>query len=258
MDIDGARALYTSGASAAGQALNKSGPWWPKDQTEASAVSFGMALAWTQRIPTVEQPRYLCLNAPRTRDPGRGHDENAPKLKLIRAAVAATQHRAKGRLEFLPGEAMLDFAVLPAHSALEAGLGKFALLTMESEMCASHGVEPQASRHANDYAWDLAKLLWAPSPRRLFVARVGGTKPGTPVSTGRTRRLKLCETIDTLLRYYGGLSHPEDVLVTVVLPADGREVSDATLRVWQGGIARGDWAPLFNTPRMGQPESADG
>lgn len=251
MDLHEARCLYADGASAAGSALDKVGSWWPRDQVEASAVSFGIALAWARTIPAAEHPQFLCMPLPRVAGPNSAFDEAAPKVKLIRAAEADTQHWSPSE-RLSTAEVMLDFAVLPAHPALAAGqVREFALLTMESEMSHRHGVQLPATT-ANGYAWDLAKLLWAPSPRRLFVARVGALKArkatggaGEQHGAGGARRKALRGTIDTLLAYYGGLSRPDDALLTLVLPADRREYGDAMLRVWKGGRAQGEWAALF-------------
>ena len=69
MDIHEARSLYAEGANAAAGALSKAGAWWPKDQVESSAVSFGMALAWARRIPATEHPHWLCMTLPRLAGP---------------------------------------------------------------------------------------------------------------------------------------------------------------------------------------------
>ena len=233
MDLDQARSLYVEGARDAGNALGHSPTWWPNGthaQSEASAVAFATALAWAKRIPAPEQPAFMCLNL------------KADTVGRLVGDATRDMTATLGRLvRHLPGEALLDFALLPSHEALAAGQSEFALLTMESEMSPGLDVGAVATRRGpNTYAWDLAKLLWAPCTRRLFIARVGNAGR----QSSEERRRKLSQSIDTLVRSYRGLLRAEDVLIAIVLPAAPGEWRNATLQIYSSGTPSG-WAPLF-------------
>lgn len=238
MTVENARRLYLAGAGVARgivfdatRRFENDGWWWPRTQSQASVVSHAMALQWALEIPERERPRWLCMNVGKPRA-GLGNTE---KSRLIEAAESA-----RPGLAWVKGEAMLDAVVFPDHELVKSGgTPHVALLTFESEMSAVAGVQDNISRRTDDYAWDYFKLIWVPSPRRLFVARVGAAAGVEE----RDRIDRLTKSLDTITRWYKIAFSSADQLVVVVLAA--AEPSASVVKVVIGGDASPGWEPLF-------------
>lgn len=268
MNVDDAKELYRLGAQDALELLRVHEPaafkdvtrWWPKDRAgitarrQATVLSHAVALRWVANIPSGDHARFLCMNTGRSKD-GLGSTAKAGLLELEgepgirwRSPRTTIPRSAPGRtgLCHLPGEAMLDMVVFPDPAIVMIGGAKhIALLTMESEMCPDHGVKEVISRFENDYAWDFFKLIWVPSPRRLFAARVGGVGRKAEQAE-RSRIAALCKFLDAIITSYGSIAFgKEDVLVILILAE--RDHKESVVRVVIGGDTGIEpaWAKLF-------------
>lgn len=238
MNINDARTMYVDGAAVARSVLERArvhhaeyGWWWPAAQREASVVSHAMALEWAKNIDPSERPGWVCMNVGRAKD----RMLETEKTRLIEASKIED-----AGIRPTTGEVMLDLVVLPELKFVESGLAEHAAcLTMESEMSARQGVNRQIGRNTNDYAWDFFKLVWVPSPRRLFVARVGKARGGAE----RARIEALKNFLDEIIVWYRRSFAPADKLVMVILGAATPE--NSFIKVVIGSDASSRWESLF-------------
>ena len=244
--IDDARNLYVRAADLAREVLPRlqgaEAPrgWWPESQSEATVLSHAVAIRWAAEIPLEEHPRFLCMNTGRSKD---GLSPTAKQALLTTGKIPVFNKDAgQPGLCFLRGEAMLDMVVFPDPTVVTAGAARtVALLTVESETHAHHGVGDAISRYANGYAWDFFKLVWLPSPRRLFIARVGALKGATESARIETLR----KSLDRIVGNYPFAFAADDVLVVIILAET--KPQESVIKVMVGGKvdAGSAWARLF-------------
>lgn len=242
MTLDDAREWYQVGACVASSViyrarmLPRDQAWWPRNHREASVLSHAMAMQWAMTIPADEHPQWLCMG-------GRGSMGGLWGTQK-RGLMAGSMLGVRGIGWAEEEEPLLDLVVLPRPASVKAGLCRHtALLTMESELQAAHRVRPSCYGSADDYARGFFKLLWLPSPRRLFVARVGVRRNAR--EAGRIEKLR--DSLDEITRWHSAAFAPGDQLVLVILAESAEGAPGSSVKVIIGGDTSSPWGPLLLT-----------
>lgn len=221
MEVDVAAAVtcFEGALGKTAEALNVPEPnratWWPQGQTDATVLSWAIALEWMERLHGACPLHFYSAW-------GTGREK---KQKLLRKyQVGSSERRRHFAYEYL-----VDISAGPRA-------GNEYLLAMESEVAVGHGVGAEIAG-ANGYVWDFAKLLYLRSQLRVFVSRVGpgprGRREKRPADErSRERRAELWRSLEEVCRSV----HHEGPLVVYVLAGTKRRRFDSACAIWQPNV----------------------
>lgn len=162
------RKARSAAARACGSANDPN--WWPKSQGVRTALSWAVALEWTRCAGLGHARSPIWISSCR----GKEWETKEKLLQDARYNVSVPSeskhlpYAPNGARRFDARQYLVDFSVWP-HGSRTTQTDVH--LMMESEMCADYPVGDEVIPN-NGYAYDFYKLIWLPSPRRLFVCTV--------------------------------------------------------------------------------------
>lgn len=198
--------------------------WWPSTQAQRTVLAQAIALEWANDDHLGTQGREVWISTCWGRDVAlQGAVFEHYGVKLPRSGHNFAK---RGNRRFSPCQVLVDFSIWPTdHSKSNEDV----FLTMESEMFSHHRVDATVDP-SNGYAYDFFKVLWCPSPRRLFVACVAG----------KERRETLTESLNLIAqsnrRFIGS-----DALDAILLPPTRKHRNDVRVGTWKRRAGRIDW-----------------
>jgi hypothetical protein len=193
-----------------------------KDQARASTLVWGAVL---------HAAKELC---PEVEGSSRWLSATWHKRQQTREPLVERHWTAQGG-KHAEAEVLVDFLVSRHDATSIPGAASRLVLTVESEMGASHGV---SASFVDGYARDFFKLLVVQADFRLFFARVGG-----PDGKSLAARLpSLSASLSTLCdRYRNQIANAR--LACILMGAGRREDEVVSVGIWNG--EKLDWQPAF-------------
>lgn len=195
--------------------VKKNDAWWPHTQGERTVLAQAIALEWADRdeIGARSNETWVSTCWGRAVDLQREMFAHYNvKLPLDGSTYAARGNRRLSAFQFL-----VDFSIWPTD---EAKTKKLVHLTMESEMYSQHNVEAEV-HNGNGFVYDFFKVIWCPSPRRLFACCV----------IGEARRDKLQESLGLVAETNSAFIGSDDLRVFIFAPG-AKHRDDTRVGVW--------------------------
>lgn len=218
--------LFRNAIAAISQiARTQEGTWWPRTQAERTVLAQAIALEWAERDNIGTRGREAWVST------CWGRDANLQRAVMDRYGVilpdAGQESATNGNRRFSARQMLLDFSIWPTDNA---NVRSLIHLTMESEMYPQHEVGSTVYA-GNGYAYDFFKLLWCPSPRRVFAA----------CTYNAHRRNTLTNSLDTVASSNAAFLG-DDSLYVFILPPAQRHREDLRIGVWNARKRRFDWS----------------
>lgn len=202
--------------------------WWPGPQAERTVFAQAIALEWADRDKVgAERGKETWVST------CRGRASALQEQMFGQYAVSLPQpggtYASKGNRRFSAFQFVLDFSIWPTDNAHTT---KLIHLTMESEMYSGHSVEAEV-HNGNGFAYDFFKVLWCPSPRRIFACCV----------LGESQRDKLQDSLGVIARTNAAFVGDDDLRV-FILPPGRKHWDDTRIGVWENNSRAFAWQKL--------------
>jgi hypothetical protein len=202
--------------------------WWPHTQAQRTVLAQGIALEWANDDHLGAQGREVWIST------CWGRDVELQRAVFesygVKMPLPGHGSARKGNRRFSPRQLLLDFSIWPTDNSRS---DEDVYLTMESEMYSHHRVDATVDP-SNGYAYDFFKVLWCPSPRRLFVACVAG----------KTQRDELERSLNEIAQSNRRFIGKSD-LDAVLLPSAQKARGDVRVGTWDHRAGCMDWQRPF-------------
>lgn len=136
--------------------------WWPYIQAQRTVLARAIALEWAA-LDGIGRTYPVWINT------CWGTEQALQEAVFRFYQVSLPPHGNANQVSLEPVQFMLDFSIWTYPPIVTEPV----CLTMESEMYPDQGVG-NSTTTADGYSYDFLKLLWAPSPRRIFACTVRG------------------------------------------------------------------------------------
>lgn len=203
--------------------------WWPQTQAQRTVLAQAIALEWANDDRLGTQGREVWIST------CWGHDVELQRAVFesygVKMPLPGHGSARKGNRRFSPRQLLLDFSIWPTDNSQS---DEDVCLTMESEMYSHHRVDATVDP-SNGYAYDFFKVLWCPSPRRLFVACVAGKAQRDELERN------LNEIAQCNQRFIG-----DSNMEAVLLPSARKDRGDVRVGTWDHRAGCMHWQRPFH------------